>query len=75
VGRAPRLLRIASTLRLDEFTVSASLLEDVAADPRLTVVDGPVALPFDAQGNLCDLGSPGVVPATAGGHLGVAAGG
>ena len=33
VGRAPRLLRIASTLRLDEFAVSASLLDEVRGHP------------------------------------------
>ncbi len=35
VGRAPRLLRITNTLRLNEFQVSASLLDDVAANLSL----------------------------------------
>lgn len=61
VGRAPRLARIANTLRLDEFTVSASLLDDVRTNPDLTVVSGPEQPPFDAAGNLRDLGAPGRV--------------
>jgi hypothetical protein len=64
VGRDPRLLRIANTLRLDEFAVSASLLEEVHADPRLEVVAGPAHPPFDAAGNLEDLGDPGVTRAS-----------
>jgi hypothetical protein len=59
VGRAPRLLRIASTLRLDEFAVSASLLEEVRGHPALEVAGGPAAPAFDAAGNLDDLGAPG----------------
>lgn len=59
VGRAPRLMRIANTLRLGEFAVSASLLDDVRADPRLEVIAGPGPLPFDPEGNLQDLGDPG----------------
>jgi hypothetical protein len=58
VGRQPRLLRIANTLRLDEFAVSASLLDDVQADARLQVVAGPERPPFDAGGNLRDLTLP-----------------
>ena len=58
VGRDPRLLRIASTLRLDEFVVSESLLDDVQRDARLTVVSGPDDPPFDAEGNLTDLTLP-----------------
>ncbi|HEV2122314.1 MAG TPA: lactate racemase domain-containing protein [Chloroflexota bacterium] len=59
VGRAPRVLRIANTLRLDEFVVSASLLPDVQADSRLEVVGGPAQTAFDGEGNLIDLGDPG----------------
>ena len=58
VGREPRLLRIASTLRLDEFVVSESLLDDVRRDARLSVVSGPDDPPFDADGNLTDLTLP-----------------
>jgi len=57
VGRAPRLLRITNTLRLNEFQVSASLLDDVAANPALTVHSGPAQPAFDAAGNLRDLGT------------------
>jgi hypothetical protein len=58
VGREPRLARIANTLRLDELIVSASLLDEVRADPRLDVVEGPIDASFDAEGNLRDLGFP-----------------
>ena len=58
VGREPRLLRIASTLRLDEFVVSESLLKDVRRDARLEVLSGPTDPPFDAEGNLTDLTLP-----------------
>lgn len=58
VGRAPRLLRIANTLRLDEFVVSASLLDEVRANPALHVESGPEPPAFDADGNLRDLGLP-----------------
>jgi hypothetical protein len=66
VGRAPRLLRIANTLRLDEFTVSASLLDDVRANLALDVLEGPEQPPFDGEGNLRDLGAPGAAAMTAG---------
>ena len=59
VGRAPRLLRIADTLRLREFAVSASLLDEVQHNPDLEVIGGPAPLPFDGDGNLRDLGDPG----------------
>ncbi|HET7770544.1 MAG TPA: lactate racemase domain-containing protein [Chloroflexota bacterium] len=58
VGREPRLLRIASTLRLDEFVVGESLLDDVRRDARLSIVSGPTDPPFDANGNLTDLTLP-----------------
>ena len=58
VGREPRVLRIASTLRLDEFVVSESLLDDVRRDARLSIVSGPEDPPFDAGGNLTDLTLP-----------------
>ncbi|HEU5318522.1 MAG TPA: lactate racemase domain-containing protein [Chloroflexota bacterium] len=58
VGREPRLVRIANTLRLDEFAVSESLLEDVRRDQRLEIVAGPDDAPFDGDGNLTDLGLP-----------------
>jgi hypothetical protein len=63
VGREPRLMRIASTLRLDEFTVSTSLLDEVQSHPDLEVEAGPQPPPFDDDGNLRDLGSPGRVEA------------
>jgi hypothetical protein len=56
VGREPRLLRIANTLRLDQIVVSTALLDEVAAHPDLRVVAGPQLPPFDREGNLRDLG-------------------
>ncbi len=62
VGHAPRLVRIANTLRLGEFAVSTELLNDVADHPHLEIVDGPAAPPpFDSEGNLRDLGFPAEV--------------
>jgi hypothetical protein len=58
VGRAPRLMRIANTLRLGEFAVSASMLDEVRANASLHVLADPEAPPFDAAGNLRDLGLP-----------------
>jgi hypothetical protein len=65
VGRAPRLMRIANTLKLREFMVSPSLLDEVAAHPHLELLAGPEPLPFDADGNLLDLRSPGRVATAA----------
>jgi hypothetical protein len=59
VGRAPRLMRIANTLRLDQFTASASLLDDVQADSALEVIAQAQQPPFANDGNLRDLGAPG----------------
>ncbi|HUX88119.1 MAG TPA: lactate racemase domain-containing protein [Chloroflexota bacterium] len=61
VGHAPRLMRIANTLQLHEFTVTASLLTEISANPALEVVGAPEPLPFDDGGNLRDLGTPGRV--------------
>ncbi|HLI90254.1 MAG TPA: lactate racemase domain-containing protein [Ktedonobacteraceae bacterium] len=55
VGREPRLVRIKNTLRLDEFWVSAGLLDEVALNPMLQVVAGPGPVAFDHEGNLADL--------------------
>jgi hypothetical protein len=51
-GPAPRVCRIASTARLDEMWVSDALLDEVAANSRLHVVQPSAPLPFDAHGNL-----------------------
>jgi hypothetical protein len=55
VGREPQLLRIKNTLRLDQFLVSASLLDAVREHPALTVIEGPAAPQLDADGNLLDM--------------------
>jgi hypothetical protein len=59
VGRAPRVMRIADTLTLGEFQVSASLLEEVAAHPHLQALGPAEPLSFEADGSLVDLGRPG----------------
>jgi hypothetical protein len=51
-GEAARVCRITNTARLDELWVSGALLEEVADNPRLHVLDPPAPLPYDASGNL-----------------------
>ncbi len=58
VGRDPRLVRIRSTAYLEQLVVSASLLDEVKANPALTVLDGPAQPSFDEDGNLTDLALP-----------------
>lgn len=55
VGRPPRVLRIRNTLRMDEFWVSAALLDEVNADPAEAVIEEPAPVAFDQEGNLHDL--------------------
>jgi hypothetical protein len=55
VGRPPRIMRLTNTLRLAEFQVSPALLDEVGADSRQHIVEKPVTLPFDEDGNLRDL--------------------
>lgn len=52
VGRAPRLLRIKNTLRLDELIVSESLLPEVARQPALRLLEQPAPPRFDARGDV-----------------------
>lgn len=53
VAQGPlRLARVHSTLRLEELYVSEALLEEVAANPRLEVIEPPTPMQFDDQGNL-----------------------
>lgn len=48
----PRVCRIRSTARLDEFWVSEALLEEVAQNDSLSVEEKPAPLEFDEAGNL-----------------------
>jgi hypothetical protein len=48
----PRVCRIRSTARLDEFRVSEALLEEVASNDSLSVEEEPREVEFDAAGNL-----------------------
>ena len=43
---------VHSTLELDELLVSEALLDDVEANPHLSVLSHPEPLDFDAQGQL-----------------------
>jgi hypothetical protein len=51
-GARPRVCRIKSTARLDEFWVSEALLEEVAQNESLSVEEQPAALEFNEAGNL-----------------------
>ncbi len=51
-GRRPRVCRIHSTAELSELWASEALLDDVHANPRLTIEDPPAPLQFDGAGNL-----------------------
>jgi hypothetical protein len=51
-GQAGRVCRITNTARLDELWVSDTLLDEVARNPRLQVLQPPAPVPFDANGNL-----------------------
>lgn len=50
-----RLCWIRNTLDLEVVAVSTALLDEVADDDRCTILAGPSAMPFDADGNLPDL--------------------
>ena len=50
-----RVIRIRNTLMLGEIEVSEALLPEVAKRETLTRLGAPVALPFDAAGNLVRL--------------------
>ncbi|MBI3961738.1 MAG: hypothetical protein HY335_03220 [Deinococcus sp.] len=49
-----RLLRIKSTLEVGEFWASEALLPEVKQHPRLSILNGPVDMMFDAQGSLAN---------------------
>jgi hypothetical protein len=55
VGRAPRVVRIKNTLRLDELWISAALLTEGQQDQRLTILAPPAPIAFDGDGNLPEL--------------------
>jgi hypothetical protein len=48
----PRICRIRSTARLDEFWISEALVEEARRNPKLTLLEKPRALKFNAAGNL-----------------------
>jgi hypothetical protein len=55
VGRAPRVVRIRNTLRLDELWISVALLDEAQQDKRITILAAPAPIEFDGAGNLPEL--------------------
>jgi hypothetical protein len=51
---APRIIRIGSTLELENLRVSPAILDEVAGRPGIEVTGGPESWPFDEQGWLRD---------------------
>jgi len=51
-GSSPRICRIKNTAVLDEFWASEALLDEIKANPKLELIDGPAPLLFDAAGNV-----------------------
>jgi|GEM_PF-2024392 len=49
-----RVMRIRSTLELEELLVSEALLEELPAGPEVQAVGGPEQMLFDAAGDLRD---------------------
>lgn len=47
-----RVVRIKSTLELDQVYVSLGLIDEVSTNPRVNVVGKPEPLRFDGSGNL-----------------------
>lgn len=48
----PRVCRIKDTAALDEMWVSEALLDDVAQNPKLSIIDPSAPMAFDSAGNL-----------------------
>jgi hypothetical protein len=59
VDRPPQIVRIKDTLHLQSMWISQALLDEASADPCISVAEPPAPVPFDAEGNLPDLPSPG----------------
>lgn len=51
-GENPRLCRIRNTAALDEFQVSAAMLDEVRQNPKLSIIEPPAPLAFNEAGNL-----------------------
>ena len=50
--RRARIAHIRNTLCMDEMAISASLVEQVAGNPGITLIGEPFSLPFDVEGQL-----------------------
>ena len=46
---------IRNTMELSHIVLSANMLDEIKADPRLEIMDGPTELEFDHLGNLSAL--------------------
>ncbi len=52
-----RMVRVKNSLHLDTMQISEGLLAEARNNPRLTIESEPEAWPFDAQGNLPNVGA------------------
>ena len=48
----PRIVRIHSTMELQEIEISASMVPDAANNPDITILGNPAPMTFDESGNL-----------------------
>jgi hypothetical protein len=51
-SRQARIAHIHNTLCMDEMAISESLVEQIAGNPDITLIDRPFSLPFDSRGQL-----------------------
>jgi lactate racemase-like protein len=57
VGRRPTMVRIVDTLHLERFWASESLLQEQKPEAYLETLEDARPMPFDADGNLKNIGS------------------
>jgi len=48
----PRIVRIKSTLDVEEIEISEAMLEEAKANPNIEILSEPYEIPFDENGNL-----------------------
>lgn len=51
-----RVVRIANSLKIEHILLSEAYYEEARENPDLTILSEPQEMPFDAEGNLLDLG-------------------
>jgi len=52
-----RMARIANSLHVEELYISESMLAEAKQHPQITILSEPQEIPFDAQGNVLNLGN------------------